>query len=80
MVIATSLHGFHLVTAGFRHGKCLILLLSRGHILCDVTSNPSQNHKSNISPYTVSHVNKFDEIKGNNLNRIQPYLSFSQTN
>ena len=30
-------------------------------------SNPLQNHKCNILPGIVSHVNKFDEIKGSNL-------------
>ena len=37
-----------------------------GIFLCDVMSNPLQNHERNISPGTVSHVNKLDEIKGSN--------------
>ena len=35
----------------------------------DVMSNPLQNHVCYISPRTVLHVNKFDEIKGSNLKR-----------
>ena len=42
--------------------------------------NPLQNHECTILPCTVSHVNKFDEIKGSNLNRIRPNLHFGQTN
>ena len=37
-----------------------------GTFLCDVMSNPLQNHECNISPHTVSDVHKFDEIKGSN--------------
>ena len=74
------LQGFRLVATGFRHKKCQLLLLSRGLFLCDVMSNPLQNYECNISPRMVSHVNKFDEIKGSNLKRIWPYLHFSKTN
>ena len=35
----------------------------------DVMSNPLQNYVCNISPSTVLHINKFDEIKGSNLKR-----------
>ena len=78
------LAGIPFVTAGFRHEKCQLLLLSSGggggHFSCDVMSNPLQNLECNISPRTVSHVNKFDEVKGSNLNRIRPYLCLVQIN
>ena len=48
--------------------------------LCDVMSSPLQNHKCNILPRMVSHVNKLDEIKGSNSKRIRSYLHFGQTN
>ena len=67
IVIAFSLQGFHLVNAGFRDEKCQLFLLYRGHFLCNVMSNPSQNYEGNILPRTVSHVNIFNEIKGSNL-------------
>ena len=53
---------------------------SWGNFLCDVMSNHLQNHECNILPCTVSHVNKFNEVKGSNLDRIRPYLCFGQTN
>ena len=75
------LQEFCLVTAGFRHEKCKLLSLSWGSIfLCDVMSNPSQNHECNILLCTESHVKKLDEIKGSKLSRIRPYLHFGHTN
>ena len=50
------LQGFRLVTTGFQHEKCPLLLVSRGHFLCAVMSNPLQNYECNISPRTVSHA------------------------
>ena len=48
--------------------------------MCDVMSSPLQNHKCNILPRMVSHVNKLDEIKGSNSKRIRSYLHFGQPN
>ena len=79
VVISIFLQKICLVTAGFLHEKGKLLLLFRG-IFCAVMSNRLQNQECNILPCTVSHVNKFDEIKGINLNRIPPYLCFNQTN
>ena len=81
-VIAISLQDSLWSLLDFGMNNVKLLLLSRGHFLCDVMSNLLLNHKYNISPRMVSHENKFNEIKGStrNLNRIRPYLRFGQTN
>ena len=80
VIIAISLAVILIITTGFWHEKCQFLLLFKWAFLCDVMTNPLQNHECNISPCTVSHVNKFNEIKESNLNRIRPYLRFGKTN
>ena len=79
VITTISLQGFCLVTAGFRHEKGELLLLFRGHFLCDVMSNHLQNHKYDISPRMVSHVDKLDEIKGSNFEQ-DSALSMSRPN
>ena len=80
------------VVIAISHAECVWSLLDFGMknvnfccflgvmLLCDVMSSPLQNHKCNILPSMVSHVNKLDEIKGSNSKRMRSYLRFGQTN
>ena len=68
------------ILPGFRHEKGQILLLFRGGIFCAILCPTLYKITSVIFHLAqLSHVNKFNVIKGSNLNRIQPLSTFRPT-